>query len=181
MVKKFFAMSIAVLLIVSAAAFAFDQGEIHGSIGGYVFRTITNRATDDSETYFDHNFRVGYFVTNMLRLDLILTLDNLNGDQDFGMDAGPGARYFYYDSGLFSLGSGADFIVGVGDGRQAFNEDGDEVTPLAVDIIGLEGQIWPMEGGAFTASLSYRINNLSGGDIGTNEFGVNLGMVIRIK
>lgn len=192
---------LAIVICTSVNSFSQKKGEINLGLGssiinysflstgvnGSLFNNIS-RSSGSSSSSSSFSFLLGFFPANNFRLDGGMGINMLDGS-DAAIYFDIGGRYFYYTNKKISLNGGiyANFGLTTGTERYVQNtEDGfytyENKKPINLGIIPIEFQYWPLEGGALTTNVNYTRAFLNGGSgTGENVFGVDIGLLIRLK
>lgn len=169
------------MVALTGSAFAQEKGEIDFAMGGVLFDSYKGK-WDNAEgvTTIAPAVWGRYFVIDKLGVNLGLGFKKVT-DLDAAIDLTLGGRYFYWGQDKMRVGGGLDLYMGLGEGNKRMNDKGKLTAPMSLGIYPAEFQYWPMEGGALYGSPYFVMDGLNLGDAGATQFGVELGILIRIK
>lgn len=182
-------MFVVALFAITASTFAQEKGQMQFGLGGYLFSSEKAKASGSKAmSEISPGAEVRYFVADKIGIDGGLQIVKYGGDpakaagiDKLAMYLMVGGRYYYWQQDKMRLNGGLDFMIGLGDGAKAFDDKGKEQSPMDLKITAAEFEYWPMDGGALFADLFYAMNGLNLGDFGTSQFGVGLGIKIRLQ
>ncbi len=182
-------MAVAVVMMSAPFAFAQEKGQVQFGLGGSLFTSSKLKASGSkSLSEISPAVNIRYFMADNIGIDGGLQIVKFGGDpakaagiDKLALNLMVGGRYYYYHQDKMSLNGGVDLGIGLGDGAKQFDDKGKEKSPIDLKITAAEFEYWPMEGGAISADLFYALNGLNLGDNGISQFGIGLGIKIRIK
>lgn len=177
--KKITMLSL-VMLLVATTAFAQEKGELNFSMGGGLVSSKNRFSGSKSSTNFVQALSFGYLMNEKVQLDAGVSYIDFDGFDDSYFDLMLGGRYYYFSKEKMRLNGGLDLDIGFG--YNAFDDKGKKVSsPIDIIITPIEFQYWPMEGGALFVNGNFTYGGLNLGDTGANSFGINTGVMIRLK
>lgn len=182
-------LSLIAMVALTTNVFAQEKGQIQFGLGGYLFASEKAKASGAKAiSAITPAATVRYFVADKIGIDGGLSITKYGGDpakalgiDKLGLTLLLGGRYYYWGQDKMKLNGGLDFEMFMGDFYKTMDDKGKEKSPMSLYITPAEFEYWPMEGGAVTTSLFYHMNGLNLGDNGTNAFGLELGIKIRLK
>lgn len=177
------AVMLAAMLVMACGVFAQSKGETQVGIGGNLYASDKGKASGSkASTVINPSANVRYLMADKIGINVGLGIEKRNQGGKLGIDLGLGGRYYYYAKDKMRVNGGLDLAIGLGKGRETFDDKGKKVSmPMSLNITLAELEYWQMEGGALTGNVYYAMNGLNRGDAGSNGFGLGLGIKIRWK
>ncbi len=174
-------LSLIAMVAMTTSIFAQEKGTIDFAIGGPLFESAKGKWSGaEGVTTIAPAVWGRYFVIDNLGINAGLGFTKIT-DIDAKIDLLLGGRYFYWAKDKMKVGGGLDLAMFMGSGNKVPNDKGKLTNPMSVGIYPAEFQYWPMEGGALYGSPFFEMRGMNLGKAGTNAFGIDLGIMIRIK
>ncbi|MBK8983960.1 MAG: hypothetical protein IPM38_16985 [Ignavibacteria bacterium] len=192
-----------ILFAVTGLTYPQSKGQVHLGIGSALLNVSTvsgntgitgslfnsyNTGTENSKvtTSSSFSFLVGYFPVDRLRADGGFSI-NAYKQSDAAIYFNLGARYYYYSDKKIMLNGGVIGNFGISNGTKRRTSNlsstgSDNKNPINLNIVPIEFQYWPFEGGGLTTDFTYTWIFLNGGDKNKEKsFGLNVGLLIRLN
>lgn len=187
MKKLAMVLSLVAMVALTSNVFAQEKGQIQFALGGTLMTSEKARVSGANSAMVIYPVATGrYFVADKIGIDGGLAIQKGNKYSVFGKELGIdlmlGGRYYYWGQDKMKLNAGLDLMFGMGKARETLDDKGKKVSmPMDIRVALTEFEYWPMEGGAISAEAFFDYNGLNLGKAGTNAFGIDLGIKIRIK